>query len=221
MKKFALLIMIIISLQGVWRLCALDLPVFFLKYEGGVGGEETESEEVETSSYRHTASLRIKEKFNERITSNLYTTVSRKEYLFEKGSYFYVNVNPDVSWDLTDYLQWDNDFRSRWTFYDELDTHGLSKNLINIHAKTSLAFKMNQMLKFTPTIQGSFNLHENPEKSSQTYTVGIGFMSSFGNLSLSGRYTGILRLSLGELSTISERFNSEFAANLTWDPNDR
>ena len=219
MKRYTIPIMLSIFMQLVCRLCALDLPVFFLKYDGGIGSEETELEEIETSSYRHTASLRIKEKLSEQVTTNLNTTVSRKEYLFRKGSYFYVNVNPDISWSFSDNLQWTNDVKSQWTFYDELDSYGISKDLISIRTKTSLSVKMDQMLKLTPSFQGSFSLHENPEKSSQTYTVGIGINSSLGNLSLTGKYSGILRLSMGTLSTISDRFNSEFGINLTWDPN--
>ena len=219
MIKHAVPMMFVFYVQIVGGISALDLPVIFLKYEAGIGGEETELEETEMSSYRHTVNVRLKEKLSNRVTTNLYSTFSRKEYLLEKGSYFYVNIYPDIAWNLTDYLKLTNGIKSQWTFYDELDSNELSKDLVNIRAKTSLTFKMYKDLKLIPSFQGSFDLHENPEKSSQTYTLGLSISALLGNVSLAGKYSGNWRLTLGEFSTVTERFNSEFGVNLSWDPN--
>ena len=89
----------------------IRLPVFFLRYEGGVGSEELEPEEaedeqLEPSSQRHAVVLRIKEEWSDSLLTNLYTAVSRKEYFHQSGSYTYFYLNPELVWDVTDRLQW-------------------------------------------------------------------------------------------------------------------
>lgn len=44
----------------------IKLPVFFLRYDGGLG-----SEEIEPSSQRHKATLRIKEEWSDILATNL------------------------------------------------------------------------------------------------------------------------------------------------------
>ncbi len=104
----------------------MKLPVFFLRYDGGVGSEEIEPEDIEEeqlepSSQRHKVTLRIKEEWSDSLTTNLYTAVARKEYFLQAGSYTYFYLNPDFAWDITDRLQWSTGFRSKWIVYDELD----------------------------------------------------------------------------------------------------
>src|SRR5512136_2918587 len=87
----------------------MKLPVFFLRYDGGVGSERIEPEDVEeelfeASSQRHKVTLRIKEEWSEALTTNLYTAVARKEYFLEPGSYTYFYLNPDFAWDITERL---------------------------------------------------------------------------------------------------------------------
>ncbi len=110
----------------------MKFPVFFLRYDGGVGSEEIEPEEIEEeqlepSSQRHKVTLRIKEEWSDSLTTNLYTAVSRKEYFLQTGSYTYFYLNPDFAWDITDRIQWSTGFRSKWIVYDELDAGGLPK----------------------------------------------------------------------------------------------
>jgi len=89
----------------------MKLPVFFLRYDGGVGSKEIEEEQLEPFSQRHKVTQRIKEQWSDALTTNLYTAVSRKEYFFQSGSYFY--LNPDFAWDITDRIQWSTSLRSK------------------------------------------------------------------------------------------------------------
>jgi hypothetical protein len=203
----------------------IKLPVFFLRYDGGVGSEEMEmeegeGEEVEPYSQRHKITLRIKEQWGDSLTTNLYTAVSRKEYFQESGSYTYFYVNPDFVWDITDRVRWNSGFRSKWTWYDELDSYGQSKDLNSLLAKTELTLKVLDQLKLTPSFQGVFDLYRNKGKIQQIYTAGLKVESRINpEVRLSGRYRGIVRVPLGAESTISDRFNNEFGINLSWDPN--
>ena len=117
------------------------LPVFFLKYDGVLGSEETEEEEIEQSSNRHMVSFRIKEVFRGRFTANLLTAYSRKEYLLQAGSYWYVYVNPYMKLDLTDRIRWDSGLRSKWIFYDERDSEGNIKDYTSLLFNTKFTFK--------------------------------------------------------------------------------
>lgn len=203
----------------------IKLPVFFLRYDGGVGSEEIapeegEEEEVEPSSQRHKITLRIKEQWSDSLATNLYTAVSRKEYFLQSGSYSYFYINPDFVWDITDRVRWSSAFRSKWTWYDELDSYGESKDLTSLLAKTELTLKVLDQLKLIPSFRGVFDLYRNEEKIQQTYTAGLRVESKINpEVRLSGRYRGILRVPLGAESIISDRFNNEFGINLSWDPN--
>ena len=203
----------------------MKLPVFFLRYDGGVGSEEIEPEDVEEeqlepSSQRHKVTLRIKEEWSDVLTTNLYTAVARKEYFLQSGSYSYLYLNPDFAWDITDRIQWSTSFRSKWTFYDELDTFGDPKDFTNLLVKTELALRLLKELKLVPFLQSVFDLYQNEEKAQQTYIAGLSVESRLsGAWRLSGRYRGILRLPLGLESTVADRFNHEFGINLSWDPN--
>ena len=203
----------------------LKLPVFFLRYDGGVGSERIQPEDVEeelfeASSQRHKVTLRIKEQWSEALTTNLYTAVARKEYFLEPGSYTYFYLNPDFAWDITDRLQWSTGFRSKWAFYDELDTSGQPRDFTNLWLKSELSFRLLRELKLVGLLQSVFDLYENQENMEQTYVAGLGVESRLrGDWRLAGRYRGILRLPLGPKSTAPGRFNHEFGVNLSWDPN--
>ena len=203
----------------------MKLPVFFLRYDGGVGSERIEPEDVEeelfeASSQRHKVTLRIKEEWSEALTTNLYTALARKEYFLEPGSYTYFYLNPDFAWDITERLQWSTGFRSKWAFYDEPDTSGQPRDFTNLWLKTELSFRLLRELKLVGLLQSVFDLYENEENTEQTYVAGLGVESRLrGDWRLTGRYRGILRLPLGPESTAASRFNHEFGVNLSWDPN--
>jgi hypothetical protein len=136
----------------------MKLPVFFLRYDGGVGSEEIEPEEIEEeqlepSSQRHKVTLRIKEEWSDVLTTNLYTAVSRKEYFLQSGSYTYFYLNPDLAWDITDRIQWSTGFRSKWIVYDELDSFGDPKDFTSLLVKTELTLRLLKELKLIPFLQ--------------------------------------------------------------------
>lgn len=225
MNKILSWIPVFVLLTILCQAQEIKLPVFFLRYDGGVGSEELEpeegeEEEVEPSSQRHTVTLRIKEQWNDSLATNLYTAVSRKDYFLQSGSYTYFYINPDFVWDITDRVRWSSAFRSKWTWYDELDSYGESKNLTSLLAKTELTLKVLDQLKLTPSFRGVFDLYRNQEKIQQTYTAGLKVESRINpEVRLSGRYRGILRFPLGAESTVGVRLNNEFGINLSWDPN--
>jgi len=225
MNKILSWIPVFVLLTILCQAQEIKLPVFFLRYDGGVGSEELEpeegeEEEVEPSSQRHTVTLRIKEQWNDSLATNLYTAVSRKDYFLQSGSYTYFYINPDFVWDITDRVRWSLSCRSKWTWYDELDSYGESKNLTSLLAKTELTLKVLDQLKLTPSFRGVFDLYRNQEKIQQTYTAGLKVESRINpEVRLSGRYRGILRFPLGAESTVGVRLNNEFGINLSWDPN--
>ena len=205
----------------------IKLPVFFLRYDGGVGSEEMapaegEEEELEPYSQRHKVTLRIKEQCSDDFTTNLYTAVSWKRYFRdnENDDYTYFYVNPNFVWDITDRIRWSSEFRSKWTWYKELDSYGKSKDITSLLAKTELTLKILDQLKLTPSFRSVFDLYQNESKIQQTYTAGLNVESRINpEFRVSCRYRGILRVPLGAESTISDRFNNEFGINLSWDPN--
>jgi len=225
MNKILSWIPVFVLLTILCQAQEIKLPVFFLRYDGGVGSEEMEpeegeEEEVEPSSQRHKVTLRIKEQWNDSLATNLYTAVSRKDYFLQSGSYTYFYINPDFVWDITDRVRWSSAFRSKWTWYDELDSYGESKNLTSLLAKTELTLKVLDQLKLTPSFRGVFDLYRNQEKIQQTYTAGLKVESRINpEVRLSGRYRGILRFPLGAESTVGVRLNNEFGINLSWDLN--
>ena len=143
MKYRIVLIVGLILLPLICPAQEIKLPVFFLRYDGGLGSEEivSEEEEIEPSSQRHKITLRIKEEWSDSFTTNLYTAVFRKEYFLQAGSYYYFYLNPDMAWEITDRIKWYTGFRSKFTFYDELDLDGLSKDFTSLLAKTNFTFK--------------------------------------------------------------------------------
>jgi hypothetical protein len=225
MKKIFYWIPVFVLVTVLCSTQEIKLPVFYLRYDGGMGSEkieaeEEEDEEVEPSSQRHKVTLRIKEQWSNSLTTNLYTAASRKEYFQQSGSYTYFYINPDFVWDITDRVRWSSGFRSKWTWYDEMDSYGESKDLTSLLAKTELTLKVLDRLKLTPSFRSMFDLYRNKEKIQQTYTVGLRVESRINpEVHLSGRYRGIVRVPLGVESTVSDRFNNEFGINLSWDPN--
>jgi len=200
------------------------LPVFFLRYDGGLGYEEIaveagEEEEIEPYSQRHRVTLRIKEEWSDSLVTNLTTAVSRKTYTHEKGSYTYFYLYPDLAWKISEKVKWTCGFRTKFTDYDEPDTDGHSKDLTGLLAKTGFTFRAAEGLKIMPLYQAVFELYEYAGYSRATQTFGLGVSSAMDEVRMSARYRGILRDSLGEESTVDFRFNNEFGLNLSWDPN--
>jgi len=172
-----LLLAVLVSAQEI------KLPVFFLRYDGGVGSEELdlvegEEEELVTDSQRHKVTFRIKEQWSDSVTTNLYTAVCLKEYFYKSGDYTYFYLNPDYVWDITDRLRWRSEFRSKWAWYDELDCEDKSKDLTSLLAKTELTFKVLDQMKLIPSFRCVFDLHENPEKATNSASTYRGIQTN-------------------------------------------
>ena len=191
------------------------LPVFYLKYDGALGSEETEEEQIEQSSNRHTVSFRIKKEFSKRFTANLLSAYSRKEYLLQAGSYWYLYVNPYMKLDISDRVRWDNAFRSKWILYDEKDSKGNIKDYAGLLFNTKFTFKPIDQVKLIPSVKGVYDLHQNQDKSKQTYTFGFAIDTKIETVNLGGKYRAIPRFPLGAESTIPFRFNHEFEGSVT------
>ena len=224
MKYRIVLIAVLILLPLICPAQEIKLPVFFLYYDGGLGSEEIEPEDgeeekIEASSQRHKVTLRIQEEWSDEVSTNLYTAVSRKEYFLQSGSYSYFYLNPDIAWEITDRIKWYTGFRSKFTFYDELDSEDLSKDFTSLLAKTNFTFKPVDKLKIIPSFQSVFDLYQNEAKTQTTQTFGLSITSTIDNVRVGGRYKGILRSSLGDESTVPLRLNNEFGVNVNWDPN--
>ena len=203
-------------------------PVFFLHYDGSVGYAELNPEAVEEEdeemlaieSYRHKITLRIKEQLNNDLTTNLYSAVSWKIYEDGSDDYTYFYLNPDCVWDITDRIRWRSELRSKWTWYDQPDSEGKSKDITSLLVKTELTLKVLDQLKVIPSFRSVYDLYRNDAKLQQTYTAGLSFESRINPaLRFTGRYRGIFRAPLGAESDVSSRLNNEFGLNLTWDPN--
>jgi len=225
MKSLILALALLLLLAVVGSAEDVKLPVFFLRYEGGIGTEEIEPEEpaeelLMPSARRNTVSLRVKEQWNDRFTTNLYSTVSRKEYFLQSGSYLYFFLRPDFAWQLTDRIKWSAAFRSKWIWYDEPYADGSPKDLTSLLARTELSLRFPNQLRLNPYVQGVFDLYEKDENTRQTYTAGLGLESRLsGAWRLNGRYRSVMRVPLGGESVVRDRFNHEFGLNLSWDPN--
>jgi len=224
MKYRIVLIVVMILLPLLCTAQEIKLPVFFLYYDCGLGSEEITPEEgeeevIEPYSQRHKVTVRIKEEWSDDLTTNLYTAVSCKEYYHQSGSYNYFYLNPDIAWEITDRIKWYTGFRSKFTFYDELDSDGLSKDFTSLLAKTNFTFKPVDKLKIIPSFQSVFDLYQNEAKTQTTQTFGLSITSTIDNVRVGGRYKGILRSSLGDESAVPLRFNNEFGVNVNWDPN--
>lgn len=214
--------LLLLALPGAGQ--EVKLPVFFLRYDGGLGYEEIaaaegEDEEIEPYSQRHRVTLRIKEEWSETLVTNLTTAVSRKTYTREKGSYTYFYLYPDLAWAISEKVKWTCGFRSKFTDYDETDGDGHSKDLTSLLAKTGFTFRAAEGLKIMPLYQAVFDLYEYAGYSRTTQTFGLGISSVWETVRLSARYRGILRDTLGSESTVDFRFNNEFGLNVSWDPN--
>lgn len=197
----------------------MKLPVFYLKYNAALGSEETEDEEMEESSHRHTLSLRVKEEFSPKFTANLLTAYSSKDYLLRTGDYKYFYLNPYFTIDLTDKIRWYNGFRTKWILYDKGDSSDPDKDYTSIYYTTRLAFSPISQLKITPSVKGVYDLYHNPAKSKQTYTFGLDLDARLESVTLGGGYKAITRFPLKEESEVPVRLNNQISVSLSWDPN--
>jgi hypothetical protein len=195
-------------------------PVFYLRYYGGTGSEESEDGELSSSSRRNSVSLRVKEELSRTAVANLWLFYSRKIYLAQSGSYAYFYAKPALNLDITDRLSFDTSLRTKWTAFDELDADGLPKDYMSLSSSVSSSFKPVRSTRLESSLQGSFDWYDNPVKSRQAYTFLFRITTVLNKCTLGSYYRGIARFPFGNLSNELRRFTGEFGANFSWDPNE-
>ena len=200
----------------------VKLPVFYLRYSGGLGAEqlEEEAEELDPSSLRNSVSLRIKEEFSPLLTTNLTLYYSTKDYYEQSGDYEYFYLKPEISYDLTDRLTLGGEFRSKWVVYDEPGSDGESKDYVALTGGVSTVYKPRTGTRITTTFKSNFDVYENDTKSLQSYAGGLRVESRVQNgTTLGANYRGTGYSALGSASEASRRATHEFGVSVTWDPN--
>jgi hypothetical protein len=110
-------------------------------------------------------------------------------------------------------------FRSKSVYYDELDSDGLSKDFTSLLFDTRLTLKPIDQIRIIPSVKGIYDLFQNDSKTRQTYVMGLGINTKIDGVRLGGRYRAITRSALGPESEVGFRFNNEFGASLSLDPN--
>ena len=222
MRKAVISVALLFLVVGFLTAQEIKLPVFYLKYSGGLGVEELEeeSEELDPSSLRNSVSLRIKEEFSPFLTTNLTFYYSTKDFYHESGDYEYFYLKPEVSYDLTDRVTLGSEFRSKWVFYDDLDSGGDPKDYLALTGGVSTIYKPKTGTRITATLKSNYDVYENADKSEQSYAGGLRVQSRLDNgATLGGNYRGTVYTALGQGSEEDDHLTHEFGVSLTWDPN--
>ena len=222
MRTTLIALMVLFLVAGALAAQDVKLPVFYLRYSGGLGEEQLEedADELDPSSMRNSVSLRIKEEFSPLLTTNLTLYYSTKDYYHEFGDYEYFYLKPEISYKLTDRLTLGSEFRSKWVFYDDLDSGSESKDYLALTGGFSTLYKPKTGTRITATVKTGYDLYENEAKSEQSYAGGVRLQSRLHEgVTIGGNYRGTLYTGLGGASEEDKDLTHEFGVNLTWDPN--
>jgi hypothetical protein len=193
----------------------INLPVFYLKYDYGLGIEEDEdTEDTEQTDNKHKVSLRIKDVWTDLLTTNLTFTFFNKSYEDRAGSYNYYALDPEFTFKFNKIIRLDTGFRSKWYVYENS-----ANDYIDLMFKTALTIKPIKQLSLIPSFKGTYSLYDDKERSKQTYVFGFGITSKLNSIILSGRYRGTLRNPLNSESAVTLDYYNEFGVGLTFDPN--
>jgi hypothetical protein len=214
MKKCFILLFLVFLLLPLFS-DSIKLPIFYLKYDYGLGIEENEdTEETETTDNTHKASIRIKDIWSSLLTTNLTFTFFDKNYEDTSGSYNYYSLDPEFTFRFSDRVKLNTGFRSKWYVYEND-----ANNYTDLMFKTALTFKPVKLLSLVPSFKGTYSIYDNEERSKQTYVFGFGITAKLNAFILSGKYRGTLRNPLNEESTVTMDFANNFGVGLTFDPN--
>ncbi len=198
------------------------LPVFYLKYTGGLGMEEPEYEDaaaLEPSSVRSSVSLRVKEEISRSLVGNLTLYYSTKDYRDGAADYRYFYIKPEVSLDLTDRLTLETELRSKWVSYDEPASATVSGDYLELTGGIATTYEPVRGTRITGLLKSGFDLYENEAKSQQTYAAGLRVLSRLDGVTVGASYRGTLYTALGAASAESASLTNELGVSLTWDPN--
>ncbi|MGA2381224.1 MAG: hypothetical protein ABSG85_18155 [Spirochaetia bacterium] len=191
-----------------------NLPVFTMRYEVAGGGiEDPDDETLEPSSLRHTMTLRVKEEADP-ATFGLGFTVSAKDYYQQSGDYSYLKVEHDASVRISAPWKLGYVLGAKWMTYPELDSQGLSKDALSLHAGGTAAVRLAHGTSLEAGVAGRFSLTENPADAMQAYTASAGLSARFGDWVFASRYRGEFRFPLAGLDTYHTA-----SVSLQWDPN--
>ena len=191
----------------------LHLPIFYLKYDFGIGIEEDDGVTEQTDD-KHKASFRIKERWSNILTTNLTFTFYDKNYVDGAGDYNYYSLYPEFTFRFNNSLKLDTGFRSKWVVYENT-----LNDYTDLMFKTTFTFKPIPQISLIPSFQGTYSLYNDEERSKQTYVFGFGITTKLNSFVLSGSYRGTLRNPLNSDSTVNMDFYNQFSVGLTFDPN--
>lgn len=197
------------------------LPVISFSYDGDVGSTETEEESLDDSSWRHEIGLHIREEWSRAVVSTLAAELIRKLYLDDSGtSYTWYDVSPQLRWKLADALAWNTSLLVRRALFDEPYADGELRDYTRLKADSALSVGLAKGVTLAPRMLATLELFDDPERSRQSYALGVSFDAKIGQWSLGADYRGSLRLPLGALNvSTTTRLDHSFGAGLTWDPN--
>jgi hypothetical protein len=201
---------------------APKLPVVSLAYDGSLGSAETDEETLEETSYRHQATLRIREEWSKVLVSTLVSDLTRKIAVSGTGtSYTTFQIAPQLRWNATDALKWDTTFLVRRALYDAPYATGEPREYTRLKADMGLSLGLAAGLTLAPRLQAAFELYDDPQRSRQVYGFGVTLDARLGRWTLGADYRGAYRLGLGGLSLVEQRLDHSFGADVSWDPNRR
>jgi hypothetical protein len=110
--------------------------------------------------------------------------------------------------------------RSKWVSYDEPDSGGESRDYLQLTGAVAASYQPVRGTRITGSLGTGFALHDNGDKSEQSYSGGIRVVSRLTRVTLGGSYRGIYYAPLGAPSDSDRSLTSEFGVSLTWDPNE-
>jgi hypothetical protein len=217
MKKGLFLLLAIVALPA-WSL-DWEMPIFTMRYEV-IGGEseDIDDDTLQPSSLRNMVSLRVRESADP-AAFGLTLTATDKDYYLGSGDYAYMRVDHDATLRLNKAWKVGYDIGSKWMEYADLDSEGLSKDLVSVNAGVSTTFTIVQGTSIEVGLAGRFALAENPEDARQTYTTTTELNTRLGEWLLTTRYRGEFRLPFGVESVTTQSSYHTGIISLQWDPN--
>jgi hypothetical protein len=220
MKKSAaaLAALIGIACLPAWSL-DWKLPVVSVRFETDQGqNEDSDDDTLQPSSSRSTVSLRLKESADP-VALGLTLTGALKDYLQDKGDWRWLKCEHDASLRLGDSVRIGYTVGSRWMDYADMDSGGLSKDLVALTAGGDVTVTPVKGTSLEAGLDGRFAIANNPTDSRQTCVATFGVSSRLGEWLLGARYRGEFRFPLGSESGIGATANNTAAFSVQWDPN--
>ncbi len=218
MNKSVLVAVLLIAAAPAWPL-DWSLPVFTLRYEAA-GGESEDPDDEESllpSSFRHTASLHIKEDAG-RAWFGLTLRGSNKDYFLQNGDYSYLEALHDAGFRLGE--AWKVGYLAgvKSIEYPQGYANGLSRDAVSLKAGSTASLSLGGGASIEAAVTGRFVLADNPLDDAQAYVLSAGFSSRFGTWLVGVRYRGEFRLPLGSSSTAASNMYHTAGLSLQWDP---